>query len=140
MNRFVVICLAVLISAGCGGDDNPLSSGSLEGSWDLRSMMVEFSDLVMVIDPPDAIGNLEITGNRYTVSITYSITGSDQTTTFSETGSYVASGNTITFDPDGDVPTYSTQLQGDGQQITIASSDTSDGATLSVTMVFGKRS
>jgi hypothetical protein len=137
-NRLATLCLFTLIAVACGDDDNPLNSGNLAGTYDLEAVTVVFAGLTVVLEPPDAIGLLTMTENRYTATLTFLVPGADGTDSFTESGTYNSTGSAITFTPDGDVAPYSSQLQGNGQQITIASSSTEDDITISVTMVFSK--
>ena len=138
INRLATLCLITLVTVACGDDDNPLNSGNLAGAYDLETVTVVFSGLTVVLEPPDATGLLTMTENRYTVTLTFAVPGADGTDSFTETGAYDSTDSAITFTPDGDVPSYSSQLQGNGQQITIASTSTEDDITISVTMVFSK--
>ena len=92
MKRFLTGMLVLLFTVSCG-DDNPLSSKSLAGTYALQNLAIVLGGLSVTMEPPQATGSLVLTESRYTFNLTFTVEADAETTT--ERGSYSVSGTVI---------------------------------------------
>lgn len=137
MKRLLLGAFAVLFGISCGGsdDDNPLSSDSLAGSYNLVSLTVSGGTAVQ---PPDASGILALTENQYQVTATFLIAGTSNVTTVTQSGGYTRSGDSLTLTPDGGGGAQSGTVANEGRSITISIAATVSGQAQTISMSFTK--
>ena len=130
-----LITICVFVACGGDGDDeNPVSSESLAGSYDLLRLTPSGGS---AISPPNATGIMTLTENRYSIVASYVTAGSEDVIRVSQTGGYEWSGAGLRLTADGG-GAQSGQVAGGGSSITVLISVQAGGQAQTLTLVFSR--
>ncbi len=138
MKPILLGLIAICVFVTCGGDNddnNPASSESLAGSYDLLRLTPSGGS---AISPPNASGIMTLTENRYSIVASYVTAGSVDVIRVSQTGGYARSGASLSLTPDGGSGAQSGQVAGGGSSITVLISVQAGGQAQTLTLVFSR--
>lgn len=141
------LIIALFISVGCDSSDSNPTSGeaSIVGTWDLTSMTstMEGQDITIQANQIDTYILLIPELGMLPETIIFNDNGTYQVTYVDgelETGTYVATDNTLTITPDGETVPMILNYTLDGNTATIEmETDDGQGGTISATLLYTKR-